>query len=250
MFDHSGDTVCFLAIVEFVLAIIGTIVGAFLCFNISFWAGIAVLIGGIFSAWISSVVLYAVGTSASESEKISVKSDSIEAQLKRQEKTITELYALVDSMKATIVRMSENSEIRSAEASVISKVETNGRPDKVTEKPVDFVLPANDDAFLEELGKMANAVEMSKALKERLADSTDTDARHLIDVVQSNGVFEKQYDANAGEPTFKIIKAFFDNAMCASEPVKVKDGVTCKLCGKTQSARREFCSQCYVLFKV
>lgn len=71
MFKHAGQEVMVFAKVWFVLGVIASIVCCVLFFvRGAIFTAVAILVGGIFSAWISSCVLHAIGQSAEDNKKI------------------------------------------------------------------------------------------------------------------------------------------------------------------------------------
>ena len=103
MFENAGSKVKTLAIVSFTLTVILSAIGGILTITTGGgFAGIVIIFCGILSAWISSVVLYAIGETA---EKCEYMSEAL-AELRLNTPRAEEESVMRSSPKAVIKKAS------------------------------------------------------------------------------------------------------------------------------------------------
>ncbi len=74
MFENSGSKVKVIAIIVFILECLGGIVGGIVVWTNTYHAGfplfLAIAVGGFLTAWISALILYAIGEAAEGAEYV------------------------------------------------------------------------------------------------------------------------------------------------------------------------------------
>ena len=74
MYDNIGENIKTLAVIFFVLGVLGSIIGtlAIWILKLGFFLGLVVLAGGLFSAWILFCFVYGFGALVSNSQQIAI----------------------------------------------------------------------------------------------------------------------------------------------------------------------------------